>query len=270
MRTTTTARAVVRTVLTGAVAGTTALLVAPPSAAEPPVVPADAVTWFADEAAALIAESQEGAVTTDREAVIGYVGVQVGTPVALTAWTREFIAGTTGAAPTAALEQWVAPLTRGGEPVGVVSAFRDRGRVGLAFFDDDASLAAALQALPDDATVVFDAPLDAYFLHVPQGIAPLSESSRAEIASRVPVEQFQEQLEARHGDAARAPAVQAPPTDPRSAMAGGGATVPPGARADAAPAWLLPVGAAVAAAGAGVLLHRGLRRRGRGTTATRT
>lgn len=189
-------------------------------------VPDDVDAWFDDEASRVIADAQQDAVTLDDgQAVIGYTTVEVGEPHGLRTWSDEFRAGASGAEATTAIPQWIAPVRDDGATVGTVSAYRDAsGAVALAYFDDAASLASRLAGLEDAQQVVYDGPLDAYFLVDGTSIAPLSDNSRAELASTVPLDAFQEQLAARY--AGQEGGERLPRTDPLSALAGGGASVP--------------------------------------------
>lgn len=236
-----------------AVAGT----VAPASAATGPVPVGDEVAaWFSHEAAEVIAEAErEPRMLGDDAATIEYAEVEVGRPVTVEVWTDAFRAGSAGSDASEPIEQWIAPVFEQGEAVGTVSAFRDgSGAIGLAYYDDAAMLATGLQELRDDQRVVYDAPLDAFFALDDTSVAPLSESSRAEIASEVPLDAFRRQLEKRY--ASESPRTAGlPRTDPRSSLAGGGASVPTRASEHPAgepPAWTA-IGLGLAALSAGTL-----------------
>ncbi len=215
MRSAAAARRLIGTLVLGGLLAASPVVVA--SAAE--AVPDDVAEWFANQASVVIAETQRTAVTSDDEPVLTYSQVAVGAPRPLTTWSDEYIDGVVDADPTVSLDQWVAPLVEAERPVGVVSAVRAGDRsIALAYFDDNAVVAAGLVALPPDATVVYDGPLDAFFVIRDEVVAPLSSNSTRELSSRAPVDSFQEQLAARYGDVDR-DATQPPADDPASARA---------------------------------------------------
>lgn len=221
-------------------------------------LPDDVVRWFASDAAAVVARTQAHAVTADRRPVMGFVEVQVGAPTVLTTWAPDYVAGLEGAAPVAPVDEWIAPMTDDGRAVGTVTATRTaQGVVELAFFDDNVSVARGLLSLPDGASVVYDPPLDAYFTVTGDVVAPMSDTSRTELAAPTSVAQFQRRVVARATDGG-ADVSGLPATDPRRAMAGGSAVTSRGRAHESGPGvagWLV-AGTLAATGGTALVIRR--------------
>ncbi len=235
-------------------------VVAAPRAAAADDLPADVVAWFESEAAAVVLQARQGeAATADGASSTDAAEVQLGTPVPLTTWSAEYVAGGQDAPVTTPLDRWAAPISTAGDPVGTVTAARsDDGAVGLAYVDDDLSVARGLLELPAGSAVVYDAPLDAYFTVTGDVVAPMSDSSRSELAAGTDSESFQEQLAARYATDDIVVSGLAE-DDPQRAMAGGEVTDPSSAPEEpevSAAAWLAIAATMTVLAGATALLRR--------------
>ena len=203
---------------------TTVALAAPATATLNQEVPADVAKWF-ESAPNLIQSTQNEATTVDSEtAEPTFSDVTVSAPRQVSQWTMRAIRGKSGTGISEPIEQWIGAFSDRGYVIGTVSAYRtDGGVVELAYFDDNAELAKALLAESRLDAVVYDGPLDAYFGLTGDRVVPLSPTARLELASPAALASFRQQLAARYAkdDLSNA---GLPRTDPRSAMAGGGAS----------------------------------------------
>ncbi len=230
-----------------------------PGAAAADDVPPEVAAWFGSEATAVVLQARQGAAAADGAPATDVAEVRLGAPVPLATWSAEYVAGGRDTTVTAPLDRWVAPVSAAGDPVGTVTATRtDGGTVDLAYVDGDLSVARGLLALPAGSTVVYDAPLDAYFTVTGDVVAPMSDSSRSELVAGTDTGSFQEQLAARHA-ADDIDVSGLAETDPQRAMAGGEVAGPSSAGEDpevSAAAWLAIAATMTVLAGVAALLRR--------------
>jgi hypothetical protein len=191
-------------------------------------VPPDAQEWFSDHAARVVAEIRGSADIIDiaEKATATAAGaISVGSVHALAMWSAEYRNGVSDAVVSTPIDEWIAPMMTDGRFSGTVTAWRERGVVTLAYFDDNAELARALDATAVDIPVVYDAPLDAFFTVSDEAVAPLSRTAYAEIQKATAVVDFQRLLVVRYAGFDKDVSGLSP-SDPQAAMVGGGPSVP--------------------------------------------
>lgn len=161
-------------------------------------VPADVVEWFTTQTGPVVAT--EGAGELDELTAEERGQVVPGTVRPVMGWAPGVLDGTDLEPPALATRQWVAPLLLGEEPVGSLFVAADPDGAGpvLDHIDASADLAAALAELDPAASLVYDAPLDAWFAVSDAVVRPVGEAAGEVLAGAVALETYQPFLAERY------------------------------------------------------------------------
>lgn len=136
---------------------TVGLLAAAQAPAAASDVPADVAAWFEQDAARVASEVLGSGDSLGTYGLSASASFEVGAPVQLHTWTEVYLESGTGA-PAVSVQEWVAPMTRGGRVVGTIAATRAAdGTVAFLYVDDDAPGGQGLAAGGFDKVVHDDA-----------------------------------------------------------------------------------------------------------------
>lgn len=154
-----------------------------PAAVQASPLPDDVTEWFTELAAQTVADVRPVTGGTQPQ-------VAAGEPRPLYQWSHEFRHGEPTDEHVAAIDEWIAPFAGGGEPAGVVVAWRHEGEISLAYTEEDADLAAAIAGLPPEALVVHEPVTGAHFA-VEDGTVSTLRSSIFPSTEPLPLADFQ-------------------------------------------------------------------------------